>query len=746
MSSYIKGNARFTVITDGVIRMEYAEDGAFVDGKTMFAERNSESDAVFSDGNGILTIETSKISLRYVGEDEFSPENLFARIHTGEIEADWRFGDKNKENLGGTLSTLDGVCGFKELPDGLLSRDGWYVIDDSCKPVFSNGWIENRDLRHKQDYYLFAYGRDYKCAIRDLAAVSGKMEMPRKYFLGSWYSRWWPYTAEDFLRIADEYEENGFPLDILVMDMDWHYQDWGHQEGEPYALYGYGHAGQNLGWTGYTWNKRLIPDPDEFLAEIKKRKLAVTLNDHPADGIRDHEEQYPEFIRRLKEGGYREAVPAIEERISDRERENADRAVENYRFNAGSKVYMDAFFGSAHEKLEEQGVAFWWLDWQQNYLYPQVNGIDGLTHLEWLNHLYYEHSKKNGKRGQSFSRWAGFGDHKHPGYFSGDSVTGWDTLEFEIQMTVSAGNAGCFWWSHDIGGFLDPVEHGQGECYARWVQFGALSAALRVHMNGQEGLDRRPWTWGEPYCSSMRKAFALRSKLLPYIYSAAYESREKSIPLLRPLYLEEPHNEEAYKHPSSYMFGEGLFVSPICKEAVNGLAESDIWLPSGVWYDWFTGKRYESGSYKLYNDLDTFPLFAREGYPIVTQAYTGRMTSEALDRPVVVIYTGEECCGSTEIFEDDGISDLELGKYRLTKISYERSCEKNIHKLSLVSTGNGFAGEIPCRNYVINLFGGEFSAVCGSHKCYSSYNAENNMTVIEIENVCSGASVEIEIK
>ena len=725
--------------------MEYVEGGAFIDSETMFAKRESSASAQFSEENGILTVKTDKFTLFYSGEGEFSCENLWIKVHTGGIQTEWRFGDENKENLGGTLSTLDGVCGHKPLPDGLISKDGWYVVDDSGKPLLVDGWVENRPSSHKCDMYFFAYGRDYKCALRDLAAVSGKMEMPRKYFLGSWYSRWWPYTAEEFLKIADEYEENGFPLDILVMDMDWHYQDWGHVEGEPYALYGYGHAGQNLGWTGYTWNKRLIPDPDAFLSELKKRRIAVTLNDHPADGIRDHEEMYPEFIERLHACGYSESVPAVEEKLSDREKENEGRCVENYRFNAGSREYMDAFFESAHSKIEGQGADFWWLDWQQNYLYPQVNGINGLTHLEWLNHLYYEHSKKGGKRGQSFSRWAGLGDHKHPAYFSGDSVTAWETLDFEIQMTVSAGNAGCFWWSHDIGGFLDPIEGGQAECYARWVQFGALSAALRVHMTGQEGLDRRPWTWGEPYASSMRESFKLRSRLMPYIYSVAYESREKSIPLLRPLYYDEPWNEEAYKHPASYLFGDGLFVSPVCCEGCDGVAETDIWLPCGTWYDWFTGEKYESGEYKVKNDLFSFPLFVREGYPLVTQPYTSRMTADSLTSPVIYIYTGGDCCGETELFEDDGISDIALGKFRVTRISYKRNSDYGIHKIAISSEG-GYEGESLVRDLRFIICGGSFEAECDGYECEYCYDAEKNATEVTLKNAEANVSAEIRLK
>ncbi len=180
MSVYIKDDARFTVISDGVIRMEYTVGGAFVDGETLFAKRGMLWEAEVLDGETFV-IQTESITLYYEG-GEFSPKTLYADIHAEGVETRWHYGDENKGNLGGTLSTLDGVCGARPLPDGLLSRDGWYVLDDSNTPVFTDDWIENRDESHKVDVYLFAYGRNYRLALSDLALVSGRFELPRKYF------------------------------------------------------------------------------------------------------------------------------------------------------------------------------------------------------------------------------------------------------------------------------------------------------------------------------------------------------------------------------------------------------------------------------------------------------------------------------------------------------------------------------------------------------------------------------------
>lgn len=738
MTSYTAGNARFTVITEGVVRMEYSNSGRFVDEPTLFAQRDSFFDADITADNGTVIIKTEKFTLSYKEGHPFAADSLSVMVHTACMENLWKYEDRLTGNLGGTLSTLDGVDGDRPLPDGIISTEGFYVIDDSGKPVLSDGWIKDRDEDHVCDLYFFAYGNDYKAALRDLRAVSGDFELPRRCVFGSWYSRWWKYTAEEFLALADEYEKNGFPLDIMVMDMDWHYQDWGRNDWEPLARYGYGHAGQNLGWTGYTWNRTVIPDPKALISTLKKKGIRTVLNDHPADGLRDHDDGYCEFIAELHEKGYTEEVPDIPEKISDRERENADRNVINYRFNAGSRTYMDAFFNHALSRIEKDGTEFWWLDWQQDYIYPTVNGIKDTPHLSWLNHLYYEHSKKNGKRGASFSRWGGIGDHKHPAYFSGDSVSGWETLAFEVKMTATAANAGCFYWSHDIGGFMDPVPGGQAENYVRWVQFGALSAVLRLHMNGVEGFDRRPWTWGEPYCSAMREAFLLRSRLFPYIYSSAYQSYSECVPFIRPLYYECPDCPEAYEHPTTYVLGQNIVVSPVCTPAneETGKASVSLWLPDGIWYDYFTGERFEEGPVTRECDLFTFPLFVRANTPLFTRPETLRMTSEAYSSLDIHVFCDKDGEGTAILYEDDGESEkYKSGERRITRGSYRKA--KDVINVSLEPTGD-FEGSIKKRDVRFIFHNIESAQYNGA-----SVSIENGAAVVTVPNTDTDKTVEI---
>ena len=671
-------NARITVITDSLVRLEYSAAGVFNDVETLFAVYRGDGteNAEHLRKGEIHRFITDKFELTYIDDgNSFSPDNLYADI----CGKEWFYGKEDKENLGGTLTTLDYVSPDKKTKDGLLSRNGWHVIDDSGKPVLKNGWITKNPVKENTDIYLFAYGTDYKRALNDLFFVSGKAELPRKYVFGSWYSRWWPYSDEDIKGIVKGYDEHDFPLDIMVIDMDWHYHDWQPSDEDKYrAKYGYGHA-DNVGWTGYTWNRKLIKNPEKLLGKLHDDSIYVTLNDHPADGIRTNEEWYGGFCELM-------GIPA--------------QSGINLEFDCGDKRYMENLFKSVHSNLEKQGVDFWWVDWQQDEIKPYVKGINGLRHIPWLNKCYYEHSKQNGKRGISFSRWGGWGDHKYPVYFSGDTKSTWDILEYEIKFTVSSSNSGCFYWGHDTGGFYGERDW---EMYVRWTQFTAFSACLRVHSQRDETLDRRPWLWGKTAEDAMRKVYHMRSALIPYIYSSAYNCYENNVPLIKGMYMDFPEEDNAYKFPVQYMLGDAFIIAPVTEPGIGANKEvtKNVWIYGGDYYNIFTGQKYNNGTIAgITSKIDEFPALVKGGVPIPMQQYQKRMTSASLNTLVIRVYPGTY--GEFTLYEDDGISeDFKNGRYLKTKLTYQKSAE-NI-RITIEPFGTGYDGMPKQRNYIVEL-------------------------------------------
>jgi alpha-glucosidase (family GH31 glycosyl hydrolase) len=680
------GHARFTVISPNCIRMEYAPRHGFVDDPSLLAaNRSARWDEVrITQTDALVTLDTCQLCMEYRPDGlPFSTTNLRVTFRNGEDSAEWTPDSKNTGNLGGPVPTLDGWDGPRDLPDGLLSRDGWFLLDDSGQPLLKDGWILQRpggigsqSKGHKEfavnadlDWYLYAYGSDYKSAFRALAALSGQVPMPRRHILGSWYCRWHPYTAEQFRKIVADYEEHDFPLDILVMDMDWHTQSD--------ARTGFGHA-KNLGWTGYTWNKHLLPEPEKLLQDLREDGIFVTLNDHPCDGMREHEEHYSDFIERLP-----------------------DRTSTNPPFDAGDRRYMDAFFQSAHEPLEYQGVDFWWLDWQQDHIYNAVHGVPGLKHLPWLNHLYYQHSLRGNRRGQAFSRWGGWGDHRNPIQFSGDTISTWEMLAFQIPFTALSGNAGCFFWAHDLGGFSGDRNP---EMFTRWVQFGALSPSLRLHSCGDH-LDRRPWLWGERFETAMRSAYKLRCSLIPYIYTSVRQCHQLTLPLVRPMYLEYPETPQAYENPQQYFFGDSLLAAPITspRNGTDFVATQKIWFPEGTWFNLLSHEKFEGDrTVTVQANIDEIPVFAKGGVPIPMQPYTQRMTTTPLSTLIVRCYPGTS--GSATLYEDDGQTQGYLhGAFATTDLAYQRVAE--VVTITIGAARGTYEGQPNARSYEIELTG-----------------------------------------
>jgi hypothetical protein len=712
--------ARFTLITEGCLRIEYSPRGRFVDAPTLLAAcRDPENIAsragpdlplpdpvIMEDRRGVpaFTLSTNRLTLTFSPDGSgLSPSTLSARIRgpfapggpDGE-EAEWRPGSRQSQNLGGTLATLDGIRGPVPLGEGLLSRDGWYLIDDSANHLLVDGWVRPREMEAGAcDWYLFAYGQDYGSALRSLTALSGAVPLPRRYLLGSWYSRFWPHTSDEFRQIVRDYESHGLPLDVMVLDMDWHRD----------------------GWTGWSWNRQLLPDAEDLMRDLHRLGLAVTLNLHPADGVGPHEDGYGDFMRAIgRDPASGETVP----------------------FDAGNRLYMEALFERIHRPLEEPteaGADFWWVDWQQDKF---TRSIPGLTNLQWLNRLYFEHTRKVGggtraRRGVSFSRWAGdaaerrWGDHRHPIHFSGDSHTGWDMLSFQVPFTSTAGNVGCFFWSHDIGGHFGPRME---ETTARWVQFGALSAALRLHSARTGVLDRRPWTYQQRFFESMRGAFQLRAMLMPYIYSEVHRSCAESRSLLRPMYLDHPRRPRAYTQPQQYLLGENLLAAPIVRAGVGPrcVGTQAVWFPpvetresgSGAepaaWRNAQSGERFLEGDEAIVAAaIDEIPLFVREGVPLPmapdTPARRGSNGDGAASLHVRLWPTVRPETFHYELVEDDGLSEDPFGirtaRTPIIAAWTESPRRKGAARLELVirATAGSFSGQPERRRYVVEVGG-----------------------------------------
>jgi len=223
---------RFTVLTNGLVRYEYAADGHFEDRASTFAVNRDLPIPDFRvvDKEDNLEIFTDKFHLRY-DKKEFSPSGLSVQVkgNITDWKSMWRYGGGQFEhsmNLGGTARTLDGANGKIPLEQGVLSTTGYSSIDDSHTMVFTeDGWIDGRQKSTKVDGYVFAFGFDYKQALKDFYAVSGQQPLVPRWALGNWWSRYYKYTDKELTDLMDRFESENLPFSVAVLDMDWHWVD-----------------------------------------------------------------------------------------------------------------------------------------------------------------------------------------------------------------------------------------------------------------------------------------------------------------------------------------------------------------------------------------------------------------------------------------------------------------------------------------------------------------------------------------
>jgi alpha-glucosidase (family GH31 glycosyl hydrolase) len=582
---------RFTLLTDGLIRYEWASDGVFDDHASTFALNRQQLVPKFRviSTSENLEIITDRIHL-YYDKRPFTASGFTVHVSGkwARHGALWRYSD-DCDDLGGTARTLDGADGRVSLGHGIISRAGYATIDDSKSLLFDkDGWITTRRPGDDRiDGYLFAYGHDYRAAMKAFYAVSGNQPVLPRWSLGNWWSRYYAYSAAEYLGLMDRFQSEQLPFSVAFLDMDWHLVDDNRVTGS--------------GWTGYTWDPKLFPDPKGFLGEIHKRGLKVTVNDHPADGVRSFEDQYEDMAKAL-----------------GRDTFNKD----PISFDITNRDFCDAFFDVLHRDLENQGVDFWWVDWQQGP-YSRTPGVDPL----WmLNHYHFLDNALGGKRPLTFSRFAGPGSHRYPIGFSGDTQLTWASLDFQPEFTATASNIGYGWWSHDIGGHYGG--HRDEELSTRWLQYGVFSPILRLHSVDNPFNTKEPWTFGVEAQGIMNKFLRMRHRLLPYLYTMNVRSTQESEPLVQPLYWYYPSNEASYRAKNEFFFGSQLLVIPVTapRDAESRLGRVRAWFPPGRHVDIFSGVVYD-GDRELWinRPLASYPVFGREGAIIPLDAPNRRM-------------------------------------------------------------------------------------------------------------------------
>lgn len=713
----LDGDVRITVLADRLFRIEQEPERHFCDKATQIVWYRKMPEVSFTveRTGGELRILTDKTVLVWKGTVADSYVTFAGQAEKLYLD--------NRENLLGTYRTLDGCDGDicisyengawkKEklaLEYGVVSKNGVALLDDSKSLILNaDGMLERREYA-QLDCYVFAYGKDYRGALKALFSICGKTPLIPRFALGNWWSRYHAYTEKEYLHTIENFEEREIPLTVATVDMDWHWSTTLDarkqitQDGKNDAL----HGGTD-GWTGYSWNTDLFPDYRRFLKKLHEKNLHTTLNLHPALGVRYFEDCYQEMA---------EAVgidPKTEQQIA---------------FDMTDDAFINAYFRVLHKPYEHDGVDFWWIDWQQG----SDSQLEGLDPLWALNHYHF---LDNGVAQSPLilSRYSGVGAHRYPLGFSGDTYVTWESLQYMPYFTATASNAGYCWWSHDIGGHMGGYK--DDELYVRFLQFGVFSPINRLHSSNSDTFTKEPWAYGNGTGLIAAEYLRLRHRMIPFLYSASVEVTENGAALTEPMYYGWPDEEEAYLCPDQYLFGGQMIVAPITtKSAAEGMAKTNVWLPQGTWTDFFTGDVYIGGrKVSMVRWLEEIPVLLKEGAFFVLD--DRKYTNDVENPDQLKVYTTNGT-GSYTLHE-------EQDKKRMDTV-FAAEAGAGVQKVRFSCGTEAADADTKARRYKFvfcNLVSGE-AAVTADGTAHPAVVDDNGRLSVTIENVVPGVQYEI---
>jgi alpha-glucosidase (family GH31 glycosyl hydrolase) len=507
---------------------------------------------------------------------------------------------------------------------------------------------------------LFVSGAEDPAGLMaDYARITGLPEMPPKWTLGYQQSHRTLGSPEEILAEAKRFRDAKLPCDAMI-----------------YLGSGFCPNGWNTDNGEFAWNPRAFPDPKAAIDQLHgldfKVVLHVVIEGHRLTGrVSDPCTAPPLPSGRTPDGHW-----------------PPDRQASCY--------------WPYHKPLADLGVDGWWPD--------QGDGLDPVSRLN-RNRMYFEGQQlwRPNRRVYALHRntWAGM--QRFAAFlWSGDVDSTWETLKTHVPVGINTGLSGVPYWGTDIGGFVPTAEY-TGELFVRWFQFAAFNPLFRSH--GRDWRMHLPWGWSdgvrgfpetakwtpdpqslhdprvEPIC---RKYLELRYRLLPYLYSAVRETCASGLPIMRAMWLHYPHDELARARGDQYLYGRDLLVAPVVEK---GAATRSLYLPEGLWYDFWTHERLTGGrEVSRPVRLEDLPLYVRAG-AVVPLGPVLQHTGERSDQPLE-LWVHPSADGEGVVYDDDGDS-FDYRKGTFTTLTARWSDKRR--ELTLTPSGKTAARRVHVR-------------------------------------------------
>jgi alpha-glucosidase len=605
---------------------------------------------------------------------------------------------------------------YKSIPFFIGLREGkayGVFFDNTYKTTFDMGesW-EDRYIFEAEggelDYYFF-YGSGIKKILERYTELTGRIELPPLWALGHQLCRYSYYPAERVIEVAERCRKEQIPCDVIYLDI--HYQQ---------------------DFKSFTWNKERFPDPKRTLARLEAMGFKVVTIVDPAIKVEKGYQAYEEgkekdyFLKYKSEKLYKAQMwPSLSV------------------WPDFTKKEVREWWGGLYKELLEEGVDGIWNDMNEPAVFSPSKTMDNKVifydHGLWTSHLKnhniyaltelmgtYEGIKKltPEKRPFVLSRAGYAGIQRYAASWTGDNTANWEHLALQTPMFLNLGLSGLPFVGSDIGGFVGSPSP---ELLVRWYEASAFVPFCREHTCIGTP-DQEPWVYGEYYNSIIREYLRMRYELLPYLYNLFYESAEKGYPILRSLFFEFQSDENTYSIEDEFMLGPHILVAPVVEK---GKTERLIYLPEGMWWDYWKKERVEGKAWINYEaPLDILPTFLREGSIIPMQKAMDWVNEEEIDELILGIYS----CSLSKpskylLYEDDGESIN--SPFSITNFSLKKEGRNLIFHIE-----ERAGAYKPEREYILLKFYGiepHFSTKVKVNGKLISWEKEDNCLVLKIK-------------
>ncbi|MBN2852021.1 MAG: glycoside hydrolase family 31 protein [Clostridia bacterium] len=475
----------------------------------------------------------------------------------------------------------DSIRTYKNVPF-YVSTNNYGIFNNTSYPLDYDLGMQNNDFANifveedMMDIFIIT-GKNIQQVIKGYCDITGYAETLPRWSYGLWMSRN-SYTTKDIaLDVAKDVRQKDIPCDVIHIDTFWFEKDW---------------------VCDLKFDKERFSDPEKMFEQFKQMGFQVSIWQlpfvHPSiENYREGVEK--DYFVKTAEGG-----------IYGFNWFGADYALIDFSNEEAVNWYL-----SQIETVLRMGAKAVKTDIAESYpmdgVYKNIEGkaMHNLFPLLY-NKAMYEKTKEVHGDELVWSRSTYGAGQRYPVPWSGDARSDFNNLAGALRAGLSLGMSGQPFWSHDIGGFIGRPTP---ELYVRWAQLGLFSSHARCHGGGNTN-PREPWAYGEEANEIFKKFDKLRYRLLPYIFSTEAECVSAGMPFIRPMVLMDQQDRNTHVIYDQYYFGHSILVAPVLSEK----HEREVYLPEGIWYDFWTGKRMKNtGWIKVKAPLDTMPMFVRQG-------------------------------------------------------------------------------------------------------------------------------------